>query len=72
MDRNDKNMFLLHFQDILREAGCLFRLQNLLMHPKVAVQHAAIKALGNLALNQENQKELKVCTYNLPSKSGNG
>jgi hypothetical protein len=32
------------------------------MYPKVKVQHAAIKALGNLALNQENQKELKVCT----------
>jgi hypothetical protein len=50
-----------HLQDILREAGCLFRLQNLLLYPKVNVQHAAIKALGNLALNQENQKELKVC-----------
>ncbi|XP_069693053.1 armadillo repeat-containing protein 10-like isoform X2 [Periplaneta americana] len=46
-------------QDILREAGCLFRLQNLLMYPKANVQHAAVKALGNLALNQENQKELK-------------
>jgi hypothetical protein len=50
-----------HFQDILREAGCLFRLQNLLTYPKRNVQLAAIKALGNLALNQENQKELKVC-----------
>jgi hypothetical protein len=50
-------------QDILREAGCLFRLQNLLTYPKVNVQHTAIKALGNLALNQENQKELKVCNF---------
>ncbi|XP_049954266.1 uncharacterized protein LOC126470457 isoform X4 [Schistocerca serialis cubense] len=46
-------------QDTLREAGCLFRLQNLLTHPRLAVKLAAIKALGNLALNQENQKELK-------------
>lgn len=46
-------------QDTLREAGCLFRLQNLLTHPKLSVKLAAIKALGNLALNQENQKELK-------------
>ncbi|XP_049805291.1 uncharacterized protein LOC126248388 isoform X2 [Schistocerca nitens] len=46
-------------QDTLREAGCLFRIQNLLTHPRLAVKLAAIKALGNLALNQENQKELK-------------
>ncbi|XP_049782357.1 uncharacterized protein LOC126184042 isoform X2 [Schistocerca cancellata] len=46
-------------QDTLREAGCLFRLQNLLTHPRLPVKLAAIKALGNLALNQENQKELK-------------
>ncbi|XP_066997424.1 armadillo repeat-containing X-linked protein 1 isoform X2 [Anabrus simplex] len=46
-------------QDILREAGCLFRLQNLLNYPKTSVQLATIKALGNLSLNQENQKEMK-------------
>uniref|UniRef100_A0A1B6E5E9 Armadillo repeat-containing domain-containing protein n=1 Tax=Clastoptera arizonana TaxID=38151 RepID=A0A1B6E5E9_9HEMI len=46
-------------QDILREAGCLFRLTKLLTYPKPRVQLAAIKALGNLALNEENQKELK-------------
>ncbi|CAG2053217.1 unnamed protein product [Timema podura] len=45
--------------DTLREAGCLFRLQNLLVYPKTNVKLSAIKALGNLALNQENQKELK-------------
>nr|CAD7600522.1 unnamed protein product [Timema genevievae] len=47
-------------QDTLREAGCLFRLQNLLVYPKTNVKLSAIKALGNLALNQENQKELKI------------
>ncbi|XP_065349737.1 uncharacterized protein LOC135945789 isoform X2 [Cloeon dipterum] len=46
-------------QDTLREAGCLFRLQNLLSFPKLPVQLAAVRALGNLALNAENQKELK-------------
>lgn len=46
-------------QDVLREAGCLFRLHSLLLYPKLSVQHATIKALGNLALNQENQRELK-------------
>ncbi|XP_026282635.1 uncharacterized protein LOC113209379 [Frankliniella occidentalis] len=46
-------------QDMIREAGGLFRLQNLLQHPKQNIQLAAIKALANLALNQENQKELK-------------
>ncbi|XP_059468337.1 uncharacterized protein LOC132192402 isoform X2 [Neocloeon triangulifer] len=46
-------------QDTLREAGCLFRLQNLLTYPKLPVQLAAVRALGNLALNAENQKELK-------------
>ncbi|KAK7868758.1 hypothetical protein R5R35_002553 [Gryllus longicercus] len=46
-------------QDTLREAGCLLRLQNLLTYPKTSIQLAAIRALGNLSLNQENQKELK-------------
>lgn len=45
---------------MIREAGGLLRLENLLQHPKQNVQLAAIKALANLALNQENQKELKV------------
>lgn len=38
----------------------MFRLQNLLTYPKLSVQLAAVKALGNLALNVENQKEMKV------------
>lgn len=46
-------------QDILREAGCLYRLQKLLTSPSVSIRLASIKALGNLALNEGNQKELK-------------
>lgn len=47
-------------QNNLREAGCLSRLQNLLVHPKSEVRLATIRALGNMALNEENQKEMKV------------
>ena len=47
-------------QNSLREAGCLLRLQNLLCHPKHEVRLATIRALGNLALNEQNQKEMKV------------
>ncbi|XP_014247323.1 uncharacterized protein LOC106665423 [Cimex lectularius] len=43
----------------LREVGCLIRVQRLLTHHKPSVQLAAITALGNLALNKDNQKELK-------------
>jgi hypothetical protein len=35
-------------------------MQNLLTYPKLSVQLAAVKALGNLCLNAENQKEMKV------------
>lgn len=47
-------------QNNLREAGCLSRLQNLLVHPKSEVRLATIRALGNMALNEQNQKEMKV------------
>ncbi len=47
-------------QNNLREAGCLSRLQNLLVHPKSEVRLATIRALGNMALNEQNQKEIKV------------
>lgn len=47
-------------QNNLREAGCLSRLQNLLTHPKSDIRLAAIRALGNMALNEQNQKEMKV------------
>ncbi|XP_073999144.1 armadillo repeat-containing X-linked protein 3-like [Rhodnius prolixus] len=46
-------------QVMLREVGCLIRVQRLLTHYKPSVQLAAITALGNLALNQDNQRELK-------------
>jgi hypothetical protein len=47
-------------QNNLREGGCLHRLQNLLSHPKEQVRLATVRALGNLALNEENQREMKV------------
>ncbi|CAL8078723.1 unnamed protein product [Orchesella dallaii] len=46
-------------QNNLREAGCLSRLQNLLVHPRSEIRLAAIRALGNMALNEQNQKEMK-------------
>lgn len=48
-------------QVTLREVGCLIRVQRLLTHYRPSVQLAAITALGNLSLNSDNQKELKVC-----------
>lgn len=47
-------------QNNLREAGCLLRLQSLLSHPKSEIRLAAIRALGNMALNEQNQREMKV------------
>ena len=53
-----------HNQNNLREAGCLLRLQNLLSHTKNEVRLAAVRALGNMALNDQNQREMKVmCWY---------
>ncbi|CAG7785228.1 unnamed protein product [Allacma fusca] len=46
-------------QNNLRDAGCLHRLQNLLTHPKSEIRLASIRALGNMALNDQNQKEMK-------------
>lgn len=46
-------------QDALREAGCLCRLQSLLLHEDAGVQLAATRSLGNLSLNVNNQRELK-------------
>ncbi|KAL1129696.1 hypothetical protein AAG570_012640 [Ranatra chinensis] len=46
-------------QVTLREVGCLYRVQKLLTHSKPSVQLAAIAALGNLALNLDNLKEMK-------------
>ena len=52
-------------QNNLREAGCLLRLQNLLSHPKEEIRLATVRALGNMALNEENQKEMKVRPYGI-------
>jgi len=52
-------------QNALREAGVLGKLQNLLAHPKTDVRLAAIRALGNLALNDHNQREMKVRNFEI-------
>ena len=49
-----------YFQDNLREAGCIIRLQHLVIHTAHRVKMAAITAVGNLALNTSNQKEMGV------------
>ena len=46
-------------QDYLRDAGCLLRLQHLIVHSHRSVRLAAIAAVGNLALNAANQKEMQ-------------
>ena len=43
-------------QDSLRDAGCLLRLQHLIVHSDRSVRLAAIAAVGNLALNTANQR----------------
>jgi hypothetical protein len=47
-------------QDSLRDAGCLLRLQHLVVHSDRSVRLAAIAAIGNLSLNVENQKVMQV------------
>jgi hypothetical protein len=44
----------------MREAGYLSQLQQLIYHPEESVQITALVALGNLALNKNNSKEMKV------------
>lgn len=44
----------------MREAGYLSKLQQLIYHPEESVQITALVALGNLALNKNNSKEMKV------------
>jgi len=46
-------------QDLLREAGCLALLPDLLSHPARAVRLAATTACSNLALNTGNLAELR-------------
>ena len=40
----------------MREAGCLGRLENLVIHPDPSVQLSALRAVSNVALNVDNQK----------------
>ncbi len=47
-------------QDSLREAGGIVRLQHLVMHSDNRVKLASIKAVGNMALNTSNQREMEV------------
>lgn len=44
----------------MRETGYLSQLQQLFYHPEESVQITALVALGNLALNKNNSKEMKV------------
>ncbi|CAH0380601.1 unnamed protein product [Bemisia tabaci] len=46
-------------QNIFREVGCLSSLTSFLTHRNISVRLAALKALGNLALNADNQREMK-------------
>ncbi|XP_025198345.1 uncharacterized protein LOC112596777 isoform X1 [Melanaphis sacchari] len=46
-------------QEVMREAGYLSQLQQLIYHPEESVQITALVALGNLALNKNNSKEMK-------------
>ena len=50
----------LNLQDSLRDAGCLLRLQHLIVHSDRSVRLAAIAAVGNLALNTANQRVMQV------------
>lgn len=52
------------FKEVMREAGYLIQLQQLIYHPEESVQITALVALGNLALNKNNSKEMKVRTSN--------
>ena len=47
-------------QDSLREAGCIMRLQHLVIHSDLSVKIAAMRAVANLALNTANQREMEV------------
>lgn len=47
----------------MREIGYLSQLQSLIHHSEESVQINALKSLGNLALNINNSKELKVSVY---------
>jgi len=46
-------------QESLRDAGCLVRLQRIIIHSDRSVKLKAQQAVANLALNVENQKEME-------------
>jgi len=46
-------------QELMREAGYLNQLQQLIYHPEESVQITSLVALGNLALNKDNAKNMK-------------
>ncbi|CAG0879828.1 unnamed protein product [Cyprideis torosa] len=46
--------------NVLREVGCLLRLLYLLTHQNIGVAVAAVTALSNMALNEENIKQCKM------------
>ncbi|KAG1683395.1 Armadillo repeat-containing protein 10 [Nymphon striatum] len=48
-------------QDFLREAGCLTRLMILIENTSIPLRISAIQAVGNLSLNEANQKEIQDC-----------
>ena len=47
-------------QNSLHEAGCLVRLQRLIIHSDRSVKLKAQQAVANLALNETNQKDMEV------------
>lgn len=54
------NLNFVIFQNTFREAGCLVLLTKLINHHRSAVKLAAITTLGNMVLNRDNQRELRV------------
>lgn len=64
-------------QNNLREAGCLPKLQNLLCHPKYEIRLATIRCIGNMSLNEHNQREMNMfvpmlMTFVMEYGHGNG
>lgn len=47
----------------MRETGYINQLQQLIYHPEESVQITSLVALGNLALNKNNCKNMKVLIF---------
>lgn len=58
-----KFIIIILLKEIMREMGYLSQLQTLIYHSEESVQITALVALGNLALNKNNSKEMKVIYY---------